>query len=275
MLRKKKASNELKYFCSSKKYYAIKMTFLDVFRSVKFIQFQGDSSYLKYMRTLPYHTKQIDLKPSSDAVKASFSKRVRAKINKATREEVRCSLYDLNSAESLEFYVDYCNRHIISKNLLYRLSKKDVDSFPKHYKVTQATYNGEILVMHGYFIDSKSKRVYIHESVSQFRTIDASSSQVDRDFISRANCLLHYEDMCYFKKQGIELYDFGGYGVDTEDQSILNINRFKDGFRGKLVQENHYESYMFFMINSFYHQIKPCVMRMRMKKIWRFVHSFK
>jgi len=272
MLRKKKASNELRYFCFSKKYYDDKVTFIDIFCSIKFIQFLGESPYLKYMREIPYYTKHISLEPTNEDIKKNFSKRVRAKINKSIREEVKCTHFDLTSAEALEFYVDYCNKHIKSKNLLYRLSKRDVDSFPEHYRVTQATYNGEILVMHGSFIDKKSKRVYIHESVSQFRTIDSENSEVDKDFISRANCLLHYDDMCYFKEQGMTIYDFGGYGVDTDDQSILNINRFKDGFRGELLQENHYETYIFFIVNSIYHQIKPCVMRMRMKKIWSFVH---
>jgi len=267
MIKKKKNSYELKYFCSKKKYYQNKIVFLDIFRSIKYIQFLGKSKYTKFMIEIPYVTKHINLDVSADELKQSFSKRVRAKINKASREDIQFNLYDLHTDSSIKEYINYCNDHLRSKKLLYRLSEKYVTSFLGNYIVTYASYGSQKLVMHGYFVDFHSNTVYIHESASQFRTLDETNNEITPDLISRANNFLHYEDMLYFQNLGMKIYDFGGYAIDTTDTSILNINRFKDGFRGKLIEQNHYESYMFYLINCIYHQIKPCVVKMRLRKL--------
>ena len=262
----KKNKYELKYYCSKKKYYQDKISFKDLFFSVRYIQFLGNSKYTKFMKEIPYYTKHINLTLNPDELKQSFSKRVRAKINKATKTGVEFQIYKLVNDKQINHYVQYCNDHIKSKKLLYKLTKRDITSFLDNYVVTHAIYNNETLVMHGYFVDYKSKTVYANESASQFRTLD-NSNEVNSDFISRANNFLHYQDMLYFKEQGMKIYDFGGYTVDSTDNSMLNINRFKDGFRGELVQQNHYESYMFFTMNLLYQQIKPCIVKMRVNKI--------
>ena len=58
----------------------------------------------------------------------------------------------------------------------------------------------------------------------------------------------------YLKERGFTAYDLGGYGVDTDDPAILAINYFKDGFKGTLVQENHFESYPFLLL-KFLHKL--------------------
>jgi lipid II:glycine glycyltransferase (peptidoglycan interpeptide bridge formation enzyme) len=275
MQLKKKSTYELKYFCSKKKYYQEKITFIDVFRSVKYIQFSGQTILTKFMIKIPYTTKHINLDVTSDELKQSFSKRVRAKINKATREGIEFNLYDLDSEKNIKDYIEYCNEHLRSKKLLYRLSEKYVTSFLGNYVVTYASFNGEKMVMHGYFLDFESKIVYAHESASQFRTLDETDNKINPNLISRANNFLHYQDMLYFQDLGMKIYDFGGYAINTEDASILNINRFKDGFRGEQLEQSHYESYMFYLINCIYHQIKPCVMKMRIEKIGNLFTNFK
>ena len=274
MMKKKKNGYELKYFCSKKKYYQTEISFLDIFCSVKYIQFLGKSKYSNFMIKIPYFTKHINLDLSADALKQSFSKRVRAKINKASKEGISFNLFNLDSDLSVKEYIDYCNEHLKSKNLLYRLSEKHVTSFIDNYVVTYASYGSRKLVMHGYFVDFESKTVYAHESASQFRTLDRADREISRDLISRANNFLHYQDMLYFQSLGMKIYDLGGYAIDTTDVSILNINRFKDGFRGELVEQSHYVSYIFYLINCVYHQIKPCVVKKRMLTIRNMLITF-
>ena len=263
----KKNRYELKYFCSKKKYYQKKISFMDIFRSVKYIQFLGQTNYTKFMVEIPYATKHINLNLSADALKQSFSKRVRSKLNKATKEGLKFNLFNLDSDKNIKEYINYCNKHLESKKLLYRLSEKHVRSFIGNYVVTFSSYKNKKMVMHGYFLDFDSKTVYIHESASQFRTLDKADKEINPNLISRANTLLHYQDMLYFQSLDFKTYDFGGYAIDTTDTSILNINRFKDGFRGKVIKQNHYESYLFYLINCIYHQIKPCVVKRRIENI--------
>ena len=124
--------------------------------------------------------------------------------------------------------------------------------------------------MHCSFINPEQQTVYIHHSASHFRTVDKTDTEIDKNFISYANSFLHYQDMLYFKSLGIKTYDLGGYGVDTEDKSILAINQFKDGFRGELIQQNHYASYPFLFVSACYQMIKPCVMKQKVMEIQHF-----
>jgi lipid II:glycine glycyltransferase (peptidoglycan interpeptide bridge formation enzyme) len=55
--------------------------------------------------------------------------------------------------------------------------------------------------------------------------------------IGRANRLLHWEDIRYFKSQGYLIYDFGGIGVDINDKEKQAINKFKECFNGVRVKE--------------------------------------
>ena len=257
----------LRYFCSTKYYYATKIPFWDIFLPVKYIQFLGEYKYGKLMKTIPYFTKHINLLQTDQELKSSFSKQTRYKINRAVREDIKFNIYKLDTKEKIDNYINYYNNFLKSKGLLFRISKREFYALLKNYVVTYASYNDEILVMHCSFVDYKLKTVYIHHSASHFRTLKKSKSNIDKNFISYANCFLHYQDMLYFKNLGMKTYDFGGYGVNTDDKSILSINQFKDGFRGKLVQQNHYISYPFLLISLCYQMLKPCVIKQRIIKI--------
>lgn len=266
----KKSRYSLRYFCSLKYYYATKSSILDIFLSVKHIQFLGEYKYGKLMKTIPYFTKQINLLKTAEELKNSFSKQTRYKINRATREDIKFNIYRLDSKEKIESYLNYYNDFLESKGLLFRISKREIYALLDNYIVTYASYKGETLVMHCSFIDPEQLTVYIHHSASHFRTLNEKDTKIDKNLISYANSFLHYQDMLYFKSLGIKTYDLGGYGVDTEDKSILAINQFKDGFRGELIQQNHYVSYPFLFVSACYQLIKPCVMKQKVMEIQHF-----
>lgn len=273
MLLKNKLKNSrysLRYFCSVKYYYATKSSILDIFLSVKHIQFLGEYKYGKLMKTIPYFTKQISLVKSAEELKNSFAKQTRYKINRATREDIEFHIYRLDSKEKIENYLKYYNDFLESKGLLFRISKREIYALLDNYIVTYASYKGETLVMHCSFVDPELQTVYIHHSASHFRTLNENNTKIDKNFISYANSFLHYQDMLYFKSLGIKTYDLGGYGVNTDDKSILAINQFKDGFRGKLIQQNHYASYPFLFVSACYQMIKPCVLKQKVMEIQHF-----
>ena len=98
----------------------------------------------------------------------------------------------------------------------------------------------ECLVMHANIIDQDLKRVHMFRSASHFRTV---SDERKRGLIGRMNRFLHFEDMIYAKKMNMLKYDFGGYAINTDDKELLDINKFKDGFGGKLKRESNYLPY--------------------------------
>ena len=267
----KKSHYSLRYFCSLKYYYATKSSIFDIFLPVKHIQFLGEYKYGKLMKTIPYFSKQVNLLRSPQELKNSFSKQTRYKINRATREGIQFNIYKLDTKEEIENYLNYYNDFLESKGLLFRISKQEIYALLDNYIVTYASYKGETLVMHCSFINPEQQTVYIHHSASHFRRLkDNIDTQIDKNFISYANSFLHYQDMLYFKSLGIKTYDLGGYGIDTDDKAILAINQFKDGFRGELIQQNHYASYPFLFVSACYQLIKPCVMKQKVMEIQHF-----
>ena len=248
---------KLKNNLYSEEYYANSMTFMDILKPTRFMQFQGNHPLCTFMNTINYYTKQIDLTPPNDEIKTGFSKSVKYHINKSKKAGVTFHTYPLDSDEAIKFYVDYFNEFSKSKNLHFTISEKEIKQFLdiESFIVTYAQYNDQILVMHGYTVDKELKIVNLRHSASHFRFLDDDT--IDRNFVGMANRFLHYEDMLYFKEEGHKIYDLGGYQVEeTEDQGLLQINTFKDGFRGELVQQNHYESYTFSLLKVVYRLLK-------------------
>jgi lipid II:glycine glycyltransferase (peptidoglycan interpeptide bridge formation enzyme) len=88
------------------------------------------------------------------------------------------------------------------------------------------------MVFHTYII--AGNRARLAQSVSLFRMSDDGSF---RNLTGRANRLLHWEDMLYFKRLGYSIYDFGGVNPDTANEETNAITRFKECFGGRRVVE--------------------------------------
>ena len=91
--------------------------------------------------------------------------------------------------------------------------------------------------MHAYLLDDTLKRVRLLHSASLFR--NEKDNQL-KAITGRANRLLHFNDMCFFKQHGFQIYDMGGYAHGTSDEALKRINQFKDSFGGILIQESDY-----------------------------------
>jgi lipid II:glycine glycyltransferase (peptidoglycan interpeptide bridge formation enzyme) len=52
---------------------------------------------------------------------------------------------------------------------------------------------------------------------------------------SPINHAAFYQAMLQARSDGLRWFDLGGYAVDTTDEQLININKFKDGFKGVLV----------------------------------------
>jgi lipid II:glycine glycyltransferase (peptidoglycan interpeptide bridge formation enzyme) len=50
------------------------------------------------------------------------------------------------------------------------------------------------------------------------------------------NHLAFYTAMIYSRDKNMKWFDLGGYATGTMDKQLLNINKFKDGFKGELVE---------------------------------------
>ena len=62
--------------------------------------------------------------------------------------------------------------------------------------------NHEVLTIHGYVIDKEKRIAALFSSSSFFR-----ENQEKKALIARANALLHYQSMIYFKNNGYEILE--------------------------------------------------------------------
>lgn len=93
--------------------------------------------------------------------------------------------------------------------------------------------DGKVLAWHAYVCHRGQRRARCDLS----RTAPARGEAEVRNLLGRANRLLHYQDMQTLQQMGIRFYDFGGWYPGTDDPKRLNINRFKEGFGGRVVME--------------------------------------
>ncbi|MDR0784467.1 MAG: hypothetical protein LBE74_01095 [Treponema sp.] len=195
----------------------------------------------------------IDLTKPEDELFSHIRKNTRYEINRAKNKDgAQCFTLlekDEENMEKLLQYIDFFNIFAESKKRS-RVDYSDVKQFyeNKTFCVRYITDgDGAILTMHAYVVSDGTAR--LHQSSSLFRNVADAET---RNMIGRANRLLHWNDILFFKHAGVRYYDFGGwYGETTGTYAEqLLINQFKESFGGEKKQE-----YSFITPSSFLGQI--------------------
>lgn len=178
----------------------------------------------------------IDLTMSAEDILKGFSKTRRYEARRAlNKDELHVEfINDYSEKEVLE-YESFYNKFATKKNLT-QLNVIKVISMIKENKFVIAKIldsRNEILVINGYVVDSDLKRTALFSSSSLYREKAEQSA-----LISRANSLLHYLSMLYFKENKFLEYDLGGiyYGEETEmNKDFINVRKFKVSLGGSPV----------------------------------------
>jgi hypothetical protein len=215
---------------------------MDILKPARYGELLSKSFLTIFMKKFEYHTKYIDLTIEIDKIKSLFSKTVKLHINRATKDGVVFELFPIETKESKEFFIDYYNQFANDKGLSFSLTLQDIEELDEYFIVTCAKYNKTILSLHGYIMNKETNMIIFGHSASHFRFLDEDTI-INRNFIGRANRFLHFQDMIYFKNLGFKIYNLSGYKLNTTIVDLLNVNKFKDGFRGELVEQSHYETY--------------------------------
>ena len=212
----------------------------------------SNASYAFFIRE-EINTLINTLKLSDVELLRSFRKNTIYEINRSIRD----NLVKIDLHASLADFIPLYNQ--FGSNRGWRNFKIRSEML-NNYHITVCRLRDKVIVAHLYFLDCNSKRVCLESSVSD---IDSASDVTARALIGRSNRHLHYADMLYFKKQGFEQYDFGGYdNYHFYDKKKSGINKFKEGFRGVFAYESNYTSY-------------PLYMLFQLKKIGRLVRNLK
>jgi hypothetical protein len=183
----------------------------------------------------------LDLGEDEKILHSHIGKSAKNEINRAReRDGVHCEVFlKLNekSGGKLDQYIDYFNAFAASKNRS-AIAFSDLSQFYEAGTLCirrAQDREGPALAMHAYIVGDNRARLL--QSASHFR---GSSDPEERKLIGRANRLLHWEDILYFKAMGLGYYDFGGwYGGETDREKIA-INQFKETFGGRKRREYSY-----------------------------------
>jgi lipid II:glycine glycyltransferase (peptidoglycan interpeptide bridge formation enzyme) len=178
-----------------------------------------------------FYTQLIDLTQDDDKILSSFEKNTQYEINRAKNKDAVVTV-TLAKDDRLLFY-DFYDKFIQAKGL-HPLGIRETDLLIDNdmFTIRAALHNDEKIVFHTYI--TSNNRARLAHSASLFRD---SQDGAYRNLIGRANRLLHWEDMLYFKQKGYLVYDLGGINMDSSNEEAQAINKFKRCFGGSLAKE--------------------------------------
>lgn len=180
---------------------------------------------------LDWSTIVLNIIPSQEILLKSFSENHRRSIKKAINEELQIQRpFSINEMD--DFAEGFCkmyNTRKIPVNLEHEKNR-----MKRLYKLIEEDGNGFIMlikkegrILGGIILIKENNKIFYLQGFS-----DPNFKKIP------VNHLLFFKSFEIARSLGYTHFDFGGYGrIGTADEQVLNINRFKDGFRGKLV--NH------------------------------------
>jgi lipid II:glycine glycyltransferase (peptidoglycan interpeptide bridge formation enzyme) len=186
----------------------------------------------KRMFSEEFYTLFIDLKETEEVIFSRFEKNTKYEINRAKQKDNITTVTMDARSDKYTFY-DFYNKFAVSKHLqAIDMEETDLLIDNNMFIIRAAASNNEYMVLHSYV--TANGRARLMQSASLFReSCDVSY----RNMTGRANRLLHWEDIRYFKSQGYLIYDFGGISTDVNDKEKQAIARFKECFNGVKVKE--------------------------------------
>lgn len=195
--------------------------------------------YMRFKEKIPLFSNGIedidstlitDLRLTDEKILQQFSQTVRYEIKRSLKEEIKISFFthdDLRNKFSLvedfkNTFLNYCE---ISHN---QSLKKVYDE----KKIISYIDNQCVLLSKAEFANGMVYHMYLYEkndALLLYSASDYRKNEIDRDLAGRANKLLHYKDILYFKADGLSYYDWGN--VASFD-APNGIDKFKMSFGG-------------------------------------------
>lgn len=200
-----------------------------------FDKYKAVMSFIEYGGCRGNHTHSIEvsLLKSPEELLQQMTKNTRYEVRRALNKDELCTefLMDISEQELQDFLTLY-NAFADLKNLGHigeaKIRKLAADGM---YAVTKCySSDGTLLVEHTYYLDKEDKRAMLATSCSLYRKEEYVRY---KNLIGRANRMMHYQDMLYFKSEGYEIYDFNGISDFSEETHA--IAEFKRGFGGNVI----------------------------------------
>jgi len=176
-----------------------------------------------------------NLGEAEQALWNAMSKENRYEVRRArARDGLTIEMTDRPSPEQLDAFVAYFNAFAQSKGMsaLSATNRNQLRSYrgARRLVLSAIQKDEQQLVWHSYYAAPGDTCRLLH-SASLFRRSEDSAF---RALVGRANRLLHWEEVCWFREQEYRRFDWGGWHAGA-DPTMLRINHFKESFGGTVI----------------------------------------
>lgn len=181
-----------------------------------------------------FHSLKIDLTLSEDEVMRGLNRNTMYEVRRSkAKDGVECVHDMLATDQTCEAFRNFYDEFAKAKELpLTAMNELLARAADGALRFSRAMRHGAPIVWHVHAVTRDG--VSLLHSASLFRQSDDGEL---RTVIGRANRQLHWCDMLFFKAEGKRTYDFGGWYAGSEDQDLLRVNQFKEGFGGTRVDQ--------------------------------------
>lgn len=189
---------------------------------------QGRVSLIQPKGEIHWSSKRISIMEPGGNILKKFSENHRRSIRKATAADIKCTIIE-DIFEVKRFTDGYIRMYCHRK--LHVDAGKTKQSFLRLYQYLKNTKKGFFLgafkgteLLGGVIIIYQGKSAFYYKGY-----MDHEKRQLPVNHISFYNAILQAQ------KDKMLWFDFGGYALNTNEKQVMNINRFKDGFKGELI----------------------------------------
>ncbi|MEA4986606.1 MAG: GNAT family N-acetyltransferase [Anaerovorax sp.] len=179
----------------------------------------------KLLNSRIFTTNHINLKLGLEDLFNNITKNTRYEIRRAIRQDKwEIQHIDQPNKEEIQLLCERYNQFAIKKNITSANFNKLVALKEANALVISKAHVGGYWVCHVYVKDCNRARL-----LYSFHYVDHNLNE-NKSLLGRGNRLLHWEDIQYYKQNGLNVYDFGGAG--KQDEKVRNITKFKEEFGG-------------------------------------------
>ena len=204
---------------------------------------------IPFMIKEQFTTILVPLKRSNEHLLAECSANSRNEIRRGSREGLAFHAGRVDSTDIDYFSKFLAARSLGSANKAYMSENGSL--------VTSAIHNGERVASHLYLVPVDSDRARLIYSATLVRNFGADpfksgkgeDHRAHMKMLGIANRWLHYQDLLFFRDEGLQYCDLGGLGDGAKDAKIAGINRFKRSLGGSEVTEYNYDPLLLYIMD--------------------------